>query len=313
MARTTDILDLYRAGGCFMAQEVWARLFKVPWRLRLGQARDDQGVPRLMPGIGGRLSMAVLLAGRVFMAGAQEAMPPTTEELAAISERGRMLYEYDQAVWHSTDAVQTSNPTSVAGQRSIARKVNGNWTVVFGKLNEEGTRFEIAYEAHQQATLRDFAVSKEPEEREDEGFFLYAARAIELATKDFGKATRPYNVAVLPAQPGQLYVYLYPAQTEARVYPLGGDLRYLVSEDGNNLLEKRWMHQTITEVALRPGKKVASRSHRHVWSDLPEDTDVFHVLAEDPPIPELIATPHFLYQVKTDGTILLEKEKKRRK
>jgi hypothetical protein len=256
---------------------------------------------------------AAVLAVTVPPAGAQEAMPPTAEELAAISERGKMLYEYDQAAWHATDAVQTANPKSVVGQRSIARKVNGNWTVVFGKLNEEGSRFEITHEAKEQATLRDFAVRKEPEEREDQGFFLYAARAIELATKDFGGATRPYGVAVLPAEAQQLYVYLYPAQTEARVYPLGGDLRYLVSSDGTKLLEKRQMHKTIIEVALRPGKKVASGAHRHVLSDLPEDTDVFHVLTEDPPIPEFIATPHFLYQVRTDGTILLEKEKKRRK
>ena len=83
--------------------------------------------------------------------------------------------------------------------------------------------------------------------------------------------------------------------------------------DGTTRLDKRQMHQTIIEVALRPGKKVASRSHRHALGDLPEDTDVFHVLTEDPPIPEFITTPHFQYQVKTDGTIQLEKEKKRRK
>lgn len=256
---------------------------------------------------------AAVLAVTVPSAGAQEAVPPTVEELAAISERGKMLYEYDQAAWHATDAVEMANPNSVLGQRSIARKVSGNWRVVFGKLNEEGSRFEITHEANEQAALRDFAVRKEPEEREDEGFFLYAARAIELATKDLGEANRPYNVAVLPAQAEQLYVYLYPAQTEARVYPLGADLRYLVSADGTKLLEKRQMHKTVIEVALRPGKKVASGSHRHVLSDFPEDTDVFHVLTEDPPIPEFIATPHFRYQVKTDGTILLEKEKKRRK
>ncbi len=256
---------------------------------------------------------AAAVAVIVLRAGAQEAVPPTAEALAAISERGQLLYEYDQAAWHATDAVQMANPKTVEGQHCIARKVNGNWTVVFGKLHEEGSRFGITYEANEQATLRDFAVRKEPEEREDEGFFLYAARAIEVATKDFGVVKRPYNVAVLPARAEQLYVYLYPAQTGARVYPLGGDVRYLVDADGTKLLEKRQMHKAITEIALRPGKRVASGFHTHVLSDLVEDTDVFHVLTEDPPIPEFIATPHFLYQVKTDGTIQLEKGKKRRK
>jgi hypothetical protein len=156
-------------------------------------------------------------------------------------------------------------------------------------------------------------VRPEPEAREDQGFFLYAARAIEVAMKDFGKANRPYNVAVLPAPAEQLYVYLYPAQTTARVYPLGGDARYLVAADGTKLIEKRQMHKTIMEVAPRPGKQAASGSHTHILSDLVEDSDVFHVLTQEPPIPEFVATPHFLYQVKTDGTIELEKERKRRK
>jgi hypothetical protein len=257
--------------------------------------------------------MAVLVAGMVFTAGAQEPQPPTTEDLAAISERGKMLYEYDQAAWHATDAAVTANPKAVEGQKCIARKANGSWTVVFGKLNEDRSRFEITYEAKEQATLRDFAVRPEPEAREDQGFFLYAARAIEVAMKDFGKANRPYNVAVLPAPAEQLYVYLYPAQTAARVYPLGGDVRYLVAADGSKLIEKRQMHKTVMEVAPRPGKKVASGFHTHILSDLVQDSDVFHVLTQEPPIPEFIATPHSLYQVKADGTIQLEKEKKRRK
>lgn len=254
-----------------------------------------------------------LLTSIVLAAGRQGAVTPPQEELAATTERGKRLYEYDQAAWHATDAVEMANPRAVEGLRAIAKKGTSHWTVVFGKLNADHSRFRITEEAREQATLRDFAVSKEPEEREDEGFFLYAARAIEVAMKDFGGPNRPYNVAVLPAPEEQLYVYLYPAQKEARVYALGGDVRYLVGADGTKLLEKRQMHRTITEVALRPGKRVVSGSHTHVWSDLVEDTDVFHVLTRDPAIPEFISTPHFLYQVKTDGTIELEKEKKRRK
>ena len=244
---------------------------------------------------------------------AQGVAPPAGEELAAITERGRLLYEYDQAVWHATDAAQMANPKTVEGQRYLAKKENGKWRVVFGRLNEDHSKFAISYEADEQATLREFVVRKEPEEREDEGFFLHAARAIESATRDFGAANRPYNVAVLPAQEEQqLYVYLYPAQTDARVYPLGGDARYRVSPDGTKILEKRQMHKSIIETRPHTGKKTAAGFHTHVLSDLPEDTDVVHVLTQDPPIPELIATPHFFYQVKTDGTIPLAKERKRR-
>jgi len=258
-------------------------------------------------------AMPAAMVLRRIEAAEQGVVPPENEELAAITERGKLLYEYDQAAWHASDAVQTANPKNVEGQRYIAKKENGKWTVVFGKLNEDRTRFGITYEAEEQATLRQFAVRQEPAERRGEGFFLVAARAIEVAMKDFGAANRPYSVAALPGPAEQLYVYLYPAQTKARVYPLGGDVRYLVSADGGRILEKRQMHKTIIERVPPAGKKSVGGFHTHVLSDLPEDTDVFHVLTQDPPLPEMVATPHFTYQVKTDGTIQIEEKRQRKK
>lgn len=253
----------------------------------------------------------LMLAGTDMEALGQAVARPTQEELAAITDRGRALKEYDQAAWHATDAVQMANPKTVEGQRYIAKKENGQWRVVFGKLNDAGDRFGISYEAVQQANVKEFAVQKAPAEEEDVGFFLSAARAIELALKDFGRVDRPYNVAVLPGPAEQLYVYLYPAQTKARVYPLGGDARYLVSADGTKILEKRQMHKTTLESARAPGTKKAGGYHTHFLSDVPEDTDVFHVLTQDPPAPEIIVTAHFMYKVKSDGSIQVEKEKKK--
>ena len=256
---------------------------------------------------------AVLLAAAA-ATWAQQVVAPTQEELAAITERGRLLNEYDQAAWHASDAVQMANPKNVEGQRYIAKKENGKWYVVFGKLNEDRSKFAVRYEGVQQANSREFAVHEEPAERLDEGFFLFAARAIELAMKDFGRADRPYNVAVLPGPKDQLYVYVYPAQTNARIYLLGGDVRYLVSPDGNAIVEKRQMHKSIVETPPVPkGKKDAFGVHTHVLSDLPEDTDVYHVLTQDPPKPEFVGTAHFMYKVQEDGTIVLMKEMKKRK
>jgi hypothetical protein len=264
--------------------------------------------------LGPLLAAAAAVAMTATATAAQEAARPTKEELDAITERGRMLYEYDQAAWHASDSVQTANPKTVEGQRYIARKENGRWGVVFGKLNEERSRFGIIYEAMQKEEPREFTVRKEPAEWEDDGFFLFAARAIEAAIKDFAGATRPYNVAVLPATAGQLYVYLYPAQTKPRVYPLGADARYLVSADGMTILEKRQMHKSILETAAPPkGKKAVAGFHAHVLSNVPEDTDVFHVLTQDPPLPEFVGAGRFVYQVMTDGTIKIEKGTKTRK
>ena len=76
------------------------------------------------------------------------------------------------------------------------------------------------------------------------------------------------------------------------------------------ILAKREMHKTILDVAPKKGKKMVAGYHSHVLSDEPEDTDVLHVLQQDPPLSEMVATQHFLYEVASDGTIRIKKQKK---
>src|SRR5579884_2793513 len=66
---------------------------------------------------------------------------------------------------------------------------------------------------------------------------LGAAKGIETAMHDFGATSRPYNIAVLLADHESFYVYLYPAQVTAGIYPLGADVRYHVSPDGTKIIE----------------------------------------------------------------------------
>ena len=115
---------------------------------------------------------------------------------------------------------------------------------------------------------------------------------------------RPYNIAVLPAGAGRLYVYLYPAQTDPDVYPLGGDVRYLISPDGMKIVEKRQLHKTIIETPpASSGETVAGGYHVHVLSDLPEDTDVMFVLTRKPLMPEVILARGNLYAIDVHGVI----------
>ena len=259
------------------------------------------------------LTFLTLLAARA----SEQLIAPSSAELQAITERGRALAEYDQAAWHATDAVQTANPRTVEGQHYIAKKENERWLVVFGALNADKSKFLIGYEAEQLAKPKEFKVIKDEPAKEETAFYLFAARALEMALADFGRANRPYNGAVLPVagrdgkdQPGLLYVYLYPAQTKAGIYPLGGDVRYLMSADGMKIIEKRQMHKTVLDVAPVKGKKMVFGYHTHVLSDVPEDTDVLHVLQQDPPLPETITTQHLVYEVAIDGTIRIKKQKK---
>lgn len=235
---------------------------------------------------------------------AQRAKPAAEVELAEITQRGKMLAEYDVAAWHSTDAVMALSPAKESIRGYIARKNGDVWTVVYGKLNEEKDKYLIAYEAVQQNTPQDFKVTKFDTPKEDTAFFLSAAKAAEIAKTAFVPAQqRPYNFAVLPAKDGQFYIYFVPAQTEVGIFPLGGDTRFLVSKDGARILETRQLHKSIIEFQVPDGIKPETGFHTAILDDVPEDTDVFHVLAREPKIPELVVTQKFVYQIAIDGTI----------
>jgi hypothetical protein len=247
----------------------------------------------------------VLFLASISFAGKKK--PELEPVMADVTDRGRALYEYDQAAWHATDAVQATHPPTKSVGRYIARKSDTGWTVAFGHLNDRRDEFLVGYEATQGATLQEFTVKKLEPQREDTSFYLAAAKAIDTALHDFQGEKRPYNVAVLPAATNQLYVYVIPAQTKAGIYPLGGDVRYLVTQDGGTIVDKRQLHKSILEIppsSIPKGTTTAAGVHTHVLSDVPEDTDVFHVLTRQPSQPEFIGTPNKkLYKISVDGTI----------
>jgi hypothetical protein len=243
---------------------------------------------------------------------AQKDSLPSNSDLAAITARGRLRYESDQAAWHASDALMETHPPKEGLGRYIARKTDAGWEVAFGHLNESRDAFLVGALATEGKSLQEFSVKRYETPQRDTGFYLAAAKGIENALKDYHGADRPYNVAVLPADASQLYVYLVPAQTENGVYPLGADARYLVSPDGA-IVEKRQLHKGIipTGGPVPPGSTVAGGYHNHVLSDLPEDTDVFYVLSRRPSMPEFIGTEIAIYQVNADGTIEVVKRLKK--
>ncbi len=231
---------------------------------------------------------------------------PSRTELAEITARGRLLAQYDEAAWHSTDAVRALEPAQGTVERYIAKKTDAGWKVAYGRFNEKQDRFLVVYEATQSSNAPQFAVHKLDPPQEDIGFYTLGAKAIQTALRDFQGEKRPYNMMVLPVDSGQMYVYIVPAQTTEGVYPLGGDVRYLISPDGNSIVQKRQLHKTIIEVKIspKPGQTLAG-FHTHVLSDVPEDTDVFYVLVRRPLVPEYVGiTKTLIYVIETDGTII---------
>jgi len=248
---------------------------------------------------------AVLLGGSLGQSSEPKtrSKPASKEELAGTEARGRMLYEYDQAAWHSTDAV-VALKASTGFTSFVGRKVDGKWVVVYGKVDNAANKYLVLYEAKQGESPTEFSVNYFAKPKGVDGYFLNAARAFELGRKEFGKTDRAYNTAVLPADDGKFYVYLMPAQTTNGVYPLGGDVRYLVSKDGKTVIERRQLHITVLEFASTEADKPSGAMHTALLDEVPEDTDVFHVLTRQPRFPQWILSKNFVYIVKEDGTLM---------
>ncbi len=250
-----------------------------------------------------KLLIALLLCAPPLLA--EKNKPLSDSELAEITARGRFLAGYDNASWHATDAVLAFKPENGILRSYVARKTEAGWVVDFGGFNETGDAFMIVYEATQGASPQQFTVRTYDPPLKDTGYFYLAAKAIVVSLHDFHRENRPYNTYVLPLDSGQMYVYIVPAQTVDGVFPLGGDVRYLVSADGSKIIEVRRLHATIIEFtnSAPGGHQQVAGFHTHVLTDVPEDTDVFYVLRRKPPLPEYIGTKSHTYEVDTDGTI----------
>ena len=230
------------------------------------------------------------------------------DSLDGISERGRAIAAYDAAAWHGSDAVVALRPDYAAAPRYLARRTeDGRWEVVFGRLGNSRDSFLIAYRAVQRRTGDTlYAASRLDPGEVDTGYYVRAARALELAERDFGKQSRPYNSIVVPiVATADWFVYLVPAPTRAGYWPLGADVRYHISPDGMSVMVKRRLHNSVLEYGPpKPdGDRRAAGYHSAVLADAPEDTDVFLVLTRQPQVPEYIISASYYFRIDTDGRI----------
>ena len=244
-------------------------------------------------------------------AGAQNVA--TQQQLDEISARGRALAGYQRAAWTASMQLLATNPDPWQVQRYVAYHADSGWVVAFGRLNTERDTFYVSHIAipaavNGQRVDSTFEFQSFAAPGPDTDFLVRAARAMDVATMALGVTPRAYTAAAIPNEKGEWLVYLTPSADAANVWPLGDDVRYRVSGDGRRVLETHRMHVGMMEAnrgAATGDARLVAKSAGKPLRDLPEDSDVFHVLMNRPAAAEVVVTSHHRYRIDVDGSISL--------
>lgn len=251
---------------------------------------------------------ALVLAAAAPLAAADEPAAPTSEELAAVQlavERGRTLYEYDQAAWHTTDALREDiRNLEESGIRGwVVIPTGDGWMVTYWK--PEGDGFAGVYSAvwskqrvRQRKQLKGESAVLTPEQ-----LALIAARN---AVDDSGLmrcADSPFNTVVMPDEGGRdIFVYLLTPQTSTTSIPIGGHHRFTVRS--GEVVEQRSFTKTCLELAIATAdrdEQPVALGVSHLLDPVPTELHVFSMFAARTPVFVMTAPNERVWAVEASG------------
>lgn len=260
-------------------------------------------------------SLALTVATPVYaqpvlaQAGATETPAAVSDDeaiaLRLAAERGLRLYQYDQAAWHTTDAMleDLRDPGAAGVQGWVVTEVDGGWNVTYVTATDDDG-FEGVYSARydgenvdQRRVLRgaDRTLSAEQLAR------AKAFRAIPL--DDVRRCIdRNFNLVVMPAGDATdaLLVYLLTPQVAAGAYPIGGHYRFTVLA-GVTTSQRRFTNSCLT-IGVQEGESPAEALVvSHLLDPVPTEIHVFSVYASGLPVYVQTISNETLWAVEVSG------------
>lgn len=193
-------------------------------------------------------------------------------------EEGRRIAAYDAAVRHATRALLASEPDQHRISLYVARQEDARWHVYFGSFNVLSSEFSTAYEAVQEEPGGDrYRILQRSSRERPEPELSRAARALVTALGAFEPRWERYQTFVWLDFAGRWVTYFLPGPTAEGSWPIGADMRVLVSFDGERILETTTFHADLTVV--EPSREAAvATHHRHLAGENPAPTDFAYVL-----------------------------------
>jgi hypothetical protein len=269
------------------------------------------------------MALAVVDLSAAAPAMAQDAIPVTDAALLADVERaearGRMLWLYDQAAWHATDAlvddVDVATIENPRGYVVVPGAADGVLDTIFVVERDGRLQAFARYSVRQSTVIGGGPIEGALPPLEPLAERLYRAREPALAAmteKGYGLCSReqPNTLALPPDGDDNVAFYLLTATRDTAAYPIGGHYRADVAADGRVVSTHRYMN-TCFGLPIAPQRapdgSVGHAGVSYLFGDAPSEIHVFASFQFPNGFMVIAQSSRKLWLVK-DGQITLVRE-----
>jgi hypothetical protein len=206
---------------------------------------------------------------------------------------GKLLYAYDQAAWHSTDALMTLiNPADYPDLRGwIVEPHDDNMLLVTYFGQRDGPRYAVVRYVMRGSTVVKGGLVPAEADASLSSLANRLADARDAATERFsnerlGLCTEgaPNSVILPPDKDGRVRVYIMSSSTTAGVFPLGGHYRFTVGPDGQVESWRPFLKSCMT-VDTRPSGEMKEKTAFLVSHLLdPQPTEIHYFVRYNLPL-----------------------------
>jgi len=236
---------------------------------------------------------------------------PTEADLQAITDGGRRIATYHEAITRSRAALAQRQPDQ-AEARAVAVDRNGVTHVIFLRRDQVGPEArgwvpiaDATWQPRAGEVASLVMLDKPKPPAADVTQHLRALEAARgAAAAKSGGPPPPYDEAVFKEPGATAYVvYLQTRPERADAARFGSDARFRISGDGLQVMEMLPLHAETTTVAVPARAGASPTLHSHTQGDLPAETDVAVVLEHPALAPHLVLTPRHMFRIEADGHI----------
>jgi hypothetical protein len=253
------------------------------------------------------------LAGAISVAAAAAPAPAQTSveqaQLAAVHDRGALLYLIDRAAWVATDDFRSK--IDIGADKTlrgyvVERAAQGFTVTFFGEEEGRLVRAFVAKVDRNKVIRSETFLPGKRVPLSAEQIRLAGARKLPEGL-DFRSCTGPFNVTPIPPASGAepMNVYFLSPQVRNKEYPFGGHFRVTLAPDGKILSSRKFTNACLNMPA--PPPDAFAMGIAHILDPIPTEIHVFTALSAQKPV--LVMTGSRTWQVDGSKIKLLDPSK----